>query len=185
MADLTGKTVAFLTSEHGIEEAELTTPWQAVQEAGGTPILVSAESGTVSAVNHDLDPGGSYPVDRTVDQVDVAELAALVIPGGTVNADTLRTQSASVALVKDVLAAGIPVAAICHGPWTLIEAGVVDGVTLTSYPSLATDLRNAGATWVDQELVRSEVGTTTVLTSRNPDDLPVFSAAVVEAAAGS
>lgn len=184
MTDLTGRTVAFLTSAQGIEEAELTTPWQAVQQAGGTPILVSAESGTVSAVHHDLEPAGTYPVDRTVDQVAVPELAALVIPGGTVNADTLRTHAGSVALVKDVLAAGIPVAAICHGPWVLIEAGVVDGVTLTSYPSLATDLRNAGATWVDQELVRSEVGTTSVLTSRNPDDLPAFSAAVVEAAAG-
>ncbi|WP_263118325.1 type 1 glutamine amidotransferase domain-containing protein [Cellulomonas sp. RIT-PI-Y] len=184
MADLTGKTVAFLTSEHGIEEPELTTPWQAVEDAGGTPVLVSAQSGTVSAVNNDLDPGGTYPVDRTVDQVDVSELAALVIPGGTVNADTLRADAASVALVKDVLAAGIPVAAICHGPWTLIEAGVVDGVTLTSYPSLATDLRNAGATWVDQEVVISEVGTTSVITSRNPDDLPAFSAAVVDAAAG-
>lgn len=183
MTDLNGRTVAFLTSAQGIEEAELTTPWQAVQQAGGTPILVSAESGTVSAVHHDLEPAGTFPVDQTVDQVAVSEIAALVIPGGTVNADTLRTQSGSVALVKDVLAAGIPVAAICHGPWVLIEAGVVDGVTLTSYPSLATDLRNAGATWVDQELVRSEVGTTTVLTSRNPDDLPAFSAAVVEAAA--
>ncbi len=185
MADLTGKTVAFLTSEHGIEEPELTTPWQAVQDAGGTPVLVSAQSGTVSAVNNDLDPGGTYSVDRTVEEVNVADLAALVIPGGTVNADTLRTQSASVALVKDVLAAGIPVAAICHGPWSLIEAGVVDGVTLTSYPSLATDLRNAGATWVDQEVVVSEVGTTSLITSRNPDDLPAFSAAVVEAAAGA
>lgn len=184
MADLTGKTVAFLTSEHGIEEPELTTPWQAVEDAGGTPVLVSAQSGTVSAVNNDLDPGGTYPVDRTVDQVDVSGLAALVIPGGTVNADTLRADAGSVALVKDVLAAGIPVAAICHGPWTLIEAGVVDGVTLTSYPSLATDLRNAGATWVDQEVVISEVGTTSVITSRNPDDLPAFSAAVVDAAAG-
>jgi protease I len=181
MADLTGKTVAFLTSEHGIEEPELTTPWQAVADAGGTPVLVSAQSGTVSAVNNDLDPGGTYPVDRTVDQVDVSELA---IPGGTVNADTLRADAASVALVKDVLAAGIPVAAICHGPWTLVEAGVVDGVTLTSYPSLATDLRNAGASWVDQEVVISEVGTTSVITSRNPDDLPAFSAAVVDAAAG-
>jgi protease I len=185
MADLTGKTVAFLTSEHGIEEPELTTPWQAVKDAGGTPVLVSAQSGTVSAVNNDLDPGGTYPVDSTVDQVNVADLAALVIPGGTVNADTLRTQSESVALVKDVLAAGIPVAAICHGPWSLIEAGVVDGVTLTSYPSLATDLRNAGATWVDQEVVVSEVGTTSLITSRNPADLPAFSAAVVEAAAGA
>ncbi|WP_158374117.1 type 1 glutamine amidotransferase domain-containing protein [Cellulosimicrobium cellulans] len=184
MARLTGRTVAFLTSDKGIEEPELTTPWQAVADEGGTPVLVSAEAGTVRAVNNDLDPGGEYPVDRTLDQVSADEIDALVIPGGTVNADTLRTQEDAQALVKAVLGAGKPVAAICHGPWTLIEAGVVDGVTLTSYPSLATDLRNAGATWVDQEVVVSQVGGSTLITSRNPDDLPAFSAAVVDAVAG-
>jgi protease I len=184
MARLTGRTVAFLTSEKGIEEPELTTPWQAVLDEGGTPVLVSAEPGTVSAVNNDLDPGGDYPVDRTLDQVTADAVDALVIPGGTVNADTLRTQEGAQALVKAVLGAGKPVAAICHGPWTLIEAGVVDGVTLTSYPSLATDLRNAGATWVDQEVVVSEAAGATLITSRNPGDLPAFSAAVVDAVAG-
>ena len=184
MARLTGRTVAFLTSDKGIEEPELTTPWQAVADEGGTPVLVSAGAGTVRAVNNDLDPGGEYPVDRTLDQVSADEIDALVIPGGTVNADTLRTQEGAQALVKAVLGAGKPVAAICHGPWTLIEAGVVDGVTLTSYPSLATDLRNAGATWVDQEVVVSQVGGSTLITSRNPDDLPAFSAAVVDAVAG-
>lgn len=184
MARLTGRTVAFLTSAHGIEEPELTTPWQAVVDAGGTPVLVSAEPGTVSTVNNDLDPSADYPVDRTLDQVSAADVDALVIPGGTVNADTLRTQEGAQALVQAVLGAGKPVAAICHGPWTLIEAGVVDGVTLTSYPSLATDLRNAGATWVDQEVVVSQVAGATLITSRNPDDLPAFSAAVVDAVAG-
>lgn len=184
MARLTGRTVAFLTSSKGIEEPELTTPWQAVADEGGTPVLVSAAAGTVRAVNNDLDPGGEYPVDRTLDQVSADEIDALVIPGGTVNADTLRTQEGAQALVKAVLGAGKPVAAICHGPWTLIEAGVVDGVTLTSYPSLATDLRNAGATWVDQEVVVSQAGGATLITSRNPDDLPAFSAAVVDAVAG-
>jgi protease I len=184
MARLTGRTVAFLTSEKGIEEPELTTPWQAVLDEGGTPVLVSAEPGTVSAVNNDLDPGGDYPVDRTLDQITADDVDALVIPGGTVNADTLRTQEGAQALVKAVLGAGKPVAAICHGPWTLIEAGVVDGVTLTSYPSLATDLRNAGATWVDQEVVVSEAAGATLITSRNPGDLPAFSAAVVDAVAG-
>lgn len=184
MARLTGRTVAFLTSDKGIEEPELTTPWQAVLDAGGTPVLVSAEPGTVSAVNNDLDLGGDYPVDRTLDQVSADDVDGLVIPGGTVNADTLRTQEGARALVQAVLGAGKPVAAICHGPWTLIEAGVVDGVTLTSYPSLATDLRNAGATWVDQEVVVSQVAGATLITSRDPHDLPAFSAAVVDAVAG-
>lgn len=184
MARLTGRTVAFLTSAKGIEEPELATPWKTVVDEGGTPVLVSAEAGTVRTVNNDLDPGGEYPVDRTLDQVSADEVDALVIPGGTVNADTLRTQEGAQALVKAVLGAGKPVAAICHGPWTLIEAGVVDGVTLTSYPSLATDLRNAGATWVDQEVVVSQAAGSTLITSRNPDDLPAFSAAVVDAVAG-
>lgn len=184
MARLTGRTVAFLTSSKGIEEPELTTPWQTVVDEGGTPVLVSAEPGSVRTVNNDLDPGGEYPVDRTLDQVSADEVDALVIPGGTVNADTLRTQDGAQALVKAVLGAGKPVAAICHGPWTLIEAGVVDGVTLTSYPSLATDLRNAGATWVDQEVVVSQAAGATLITSRNPHDLPAFSAAVVDAVAG-
>ncbi len=184
MARLTGRTVAFLTSAKGVEEPELTTPWEAVAAEGGTPVLVSAEPGTVSAVNGDLEPGGDYPVDRTLDEVSAADFDALVIPGGTVNADTLRTQEGARALVRAFVDAGKPVAAICHGPWTLIEAGVVDGVTLTSYPSLATDLRNAGADWVDREVVVSRTGSATLVTSRNPDDLPAFSAAVVDAAAG-
>lgn len=184
MARLTGRTVAFLTSDKGIEEPELTTPWQAVADEGGTPVLVSAQAGTVSAVNNDLDPGGEYPVDRTLDEVSADEFDALVIPGGTVNADTLRTQEAAQALVTAFVGAGKPVAAICHGPWTLVEAGVVDGVTLTSYPSLATDLRNAGAEWVDREVVVSRTGGSTLITSRNPDDLPAFCAAVVDAVAG-
>ncbi|VTR77919.1 type 1 glutamine amidotransferase domain-containing protein [Cellulomonas hominis] len=184
MARLTGRTVAFLTSEHGVEEPELTAPWQAVADEGGTPVLVSAEPGTVSAVNNDLDPGGDYPVDRTLDQVSADDFDALVIPGGTVNADTLRMQEAAQGLVKAFVGAGKPVAAICHGPWTLIEAGVVDGVRLTSYPSLATDLRNAGADWVDQEVVVSQTGGSTLITSRNPDDLPAFCGAVVDAVAG-
>jgi protease I len=184
MARLTGRTVAFLTSEHGVEEPELTTPWRAVADEGGTPVLISAKPGTVSAVNNDLDPGGDYPVDRTTDQVSADDFDALVIPGGTVNADTLRVDEGAQGLVKAFVGAGKPVAAICHGPWTLIEAGVVDGVRLTSYPSLATDLRNAGADWVDEEVVVSQTGGSTLITSRNPDDLPAFCAAVVDAVAG-
>ncbi len=184
MGRLTGRTVAFLTSEHGVEEQELTTPWQAVADEGGSPVLVSAEEGTVSAVNNDLDPGGTYAVDRTLGSVSAADFDAHVTPGGTVNADTLRIQGAAQALVREFIDAGKPVAAICHGPWTLIEAGVVDGVTLTSYPSLATDLRNAGATWVDEEVVVQDVRGATLITSRNPHDLPAFDAALLDAIAG-
>jgi protease I len=184
MGRLTGRTVAFLTSDRGIEEPELTEPWQAVVTEGGTALLVSAEPGTVRAVRGDLDPGGEYPVDRTFGEVSADDVDALVIPGGTVNADTLRTLDGARTLVAAVLAAGKPVAAICHGPWILTELDAVDGVTLTSYPSLATDLRNAGATWVDREVVVSAIDGAPLITSRNPGDLPAFGAAVVEAVAG-
>lgn len=179
MSQLTGKTVVFLTSTRGVEEPELTEPWKAVQEAGGTPLLVAPEAGEVRAVNNDLDPGGTYPVDRTVAEVSVDDLDALVLPGGTVNADSLRLEADAIALVRAVAEAGKPVAAICHGPWALVEAGVVEGKTLTSYPSLQTDLRNAGATWTDEEAVVDRERFPLV-TSRNPDDLPAFTARLVE-----
>lgn len=179
MSHLTGKTVVFLTSTKGVEEPELTEPWKVVKEHGGTPVLVAPEAGQVRAVNNDLEPGGSYPVDRTVADVSVDDLDALVLPGGTVNADSLRLEADAVALVKAVAEAGKPIAAICHGPWALVEAGVVKGKTLTSYPSLQTDLRNAGATWTDEEAVVDTEGFPLV-TSRNPDDLPAFTARMVE-----
>lgn len=179
MSQLTGKTVVFLTSTRGVEEPELTEPWKAVQEAGGTPLLVAPEAGEVRAVNNDLDPGGTYPVDRTVAEVSVDDLDALVLPGGTVNADSLRLEADAIALVRAVAEAGKPVAAICHGPWALVEAGVVEGKTLTSYPSLQTDLRNAGATWTDEEAVVDRERFPLV-TSRGPDDLPAFTARLVE-----
>lgn len=179
MSQLTGKTVVFLTSTRGVEEPELTEPWKAVQEAGGTPLLVAPEAGEVRAVNNDLDPGGTYPVDRTVAEVSVDDLDALVLPGGTVNADSLRLEADAIALVRAVAEAGKPVAAICHGPWALVEAGVVEGKTLTSYPSLQTDLRNAGATWTDEEAVVDRERFPLV-TSRDPDDLPAFTARLVE-----
>ncbi|GIG30286.1 type 1 glutamine amidotransferase domain-containing protein [Cellulomonas marina] len=179
MSALTGKTVVFLTSTRGIEEPELTAPWKAVQDAGGTAVLVAPEAGEVSTVNDDLEPGGSYPVDRVLSDVQAGDVDALVIPGGTVNADTLRLEADAVALVKAVAEAGKPVAAICHGPWTLVEAGLVEGKTLTSYPSLATDIRNAGGTWQDGEAV-VDTARFPLLTSRNPDDLPAFTAKLVE-----
>ena len=150
--EISGKRVAFLVANEGIEQAELTEPWKAVQDAGGTPTLVSVKPGEVQAFNH-LDKGDTFPVDETVDAAQVSEFDALVLPGGVANPDFLRTQPKAVAFAKSFVDAGKPVAVICHGPWTLVEADVVRGRTITSWPSLQTDLRNAGASWVDEEVV--------------------------------
>jgi protease I len=179
--DLTGKTVAFLVAPEGIEQAELTEPWKAVEAAGGTPRLVSTAPGEVQAYQH-LDKADTFPVDDTVERP--GEYDALVLPGGVANPDFLRTQPDAVSFVRSFFDAGKPVAAICHASWTLVEAGVVDGRRLTSWPSLQTDLRNAGAQWVDEEVVVDSSGPTTLVTSRKPDDLPAFNRALVEAFAG-
>jgi protease I len=172
--ELDGKTVAFLATE-GVEQVELTEPWKAVENAGGTPELISLEPGAVQAFNH-LDKGDTFPVDHTAAEADAARYDALVLPGGVANPDFLRADEDAVAFVRAFFDQAKPVAAICHGPWTLIDAGVVEGRTLTSWPSLQTDLRNAGATWVDEE-VHVDSG---LVTSRNPDDLPAFCAKLVE-----
>ncbi|QWZ08313.1 type 1 glutamine amidotransferase [Nocardioides panacis] len=177
---LQGRTIAFLVAAEGIEQVELTEPWKAVQEAGGTPRLLSPESGTVQAFNH-LDKADTFDVDETVSGADVASYDALVLPGGVANPDALRTDEKAVAFVRDFVASGKPVAAICHAPWTLIEADVLAGRTLTSWPSLRTDIRNAGGTWVDEEVVVDG----NLVTSRNPDDLPAFSARLVELVAAA
>jgi protease I len=171
---LEGKTVAFLATE-GVEQVELTEPWKAVEEAGGTPELISLESGAVQAFNH-LDKGDTFQVDHTAAEADASRYDGLVLPGGVANPDFLRADENAVAFTRAFFDQAKPVAAICHGPWTLIEAGVVPGRTLTSWPSLRTDLRNAGATWVDEE-VHVDEG---LVTSRNPDDLPAFCAKLVE-----
>jgi protease I len=171
---LDGKTVAFLATE-GVEQVELTEPWRAVEEAGGTPELISLESGTVQAFNH-LDKGDTFPVDHTAAEADARRYDALVLPGGVANPDFLRADRDAVAFVRAFFDQAKPVAAICHGPWTLIDAGVVKGRTLTSWPSVQTDLRNAGATWVDEE-VHVDEG---LVTSRKPDDLSAFCAKLVE-----
>ena len=180
---LSGKNIAFLVGPEGIEQVELTSPWQAVEAAGGTPHLVSTAGGDVQAYNH-LDVGDTFGVDATVDEADATSYDGLVLPGGVVNPDFLRTQPLAVAFTKAFFDAGKPVAAICHAPWTLIEAGVVTGRTLTSWPSLQTDLRNAGATWVDEEVVVDTSGGSTLVTSRMPDDLKAFNASLIEAFAG-
>jgi len=142
--ELEGRRVAFLVASDGIEQVEFTGPWEAVKAAGGTPTLVGPESGTVQGRHH-LDVGDTFDVDATVDDASVDSFDALVLPGGIANPDDLRTQPAAVKLVRSFVDAGKPVAAICHAPWTLIDAGVVTGRRLTSWPSLRTDLTNAGA----------------------------------------
>ena len=162
--------VAFLVAPEGIEQVELTGPWQAVEEAGATPVLISTQDGTVQAFNH-LDKADTFDVDLAVAGADVADYAALVLPGGVANPDALRTDTDAVAFVRQFVQSGKPVAAICHAPWTLVEADVVRDRHVTSWPSLQTDLRNAGATWEDREVVVDD----NLITSRNPDDIPAFS----------
>ena len=176
MTDLSGKTIAFLVAPEGIEQIELTQPWEAVTAAGGTAKLISTEAGEVQAYNH-LDKADTFPVDATVDAVDAGHYDGLVLPGGVANPDQLRMNGDAVAFTRSFFEANKPVAAICHGPWTLIEAGVVTGRTLTSWPSLQTDIRNAGGQWVDEEVVVDG----NLITSRNPDDLKAFCSAAVEA----
>ena len=176
---INGKRVAFLATD-GVEEVEYTEPRKAVEAAGGIAELVSLADGEIQAVNH-LDQGGKYPVERTVKNADIQDYDALVLPGGVANPDFLRTDPDAVRFVRDFVVAGKPVAAICHGPWTLVEAGVVDGRTLTSWPSLRTDLANAGATWVD-EPVHVDNG---LVTSRKPDDIPAFTEALLKEIAES
>ncbi len=172
-SELKGLRVAFLTSNEGVEQAELTAPWQAVKDAGGTPELLAPESGKVQAFNH-LDKGDSFPVDRMLRDVDHTEYDAVVVPGGVANGDFLRTVPAAVSFIQRMFEAGKPAAVICHGPWLLVEADLVHGRTLTSWPSLQTDIRNAGGTWVDTEVQVCPAGPNTLVTSRKPGDLPVF-----------
>jgi protease I len=181
---LQGKTVAFLVAGEGIEQVELTEPWKAVQSAGGTPKLVSLEEGEVQAFNH-LDKGDTFSVDETAESADAATYDALVLPGGVANPDQLRTDEKAVAFAKSFLDAGKPVAAICHAPWTLVEADVLRGRTLTSWPSLQTDIRNAGGTWVDEEVVVDTNGPGALVTSRKPDDLKAFCQELVECISNS
>ena len=176
MADtLNGKRIAFLVANEGVEQIELTEPWKAVEEAGGIPELVSLESGKIQAFNH-LDKGDTFDVDRTVDEADESDYDGLVLPGGVANPDFLRANEKAVAFTRSFFESGKPVGAICHGPWTLVEADVVRGRTLTSWPSIQTDIRNAGGTWVDEE-VHVDSG---LVTSRKPDDLKAFNAKIVE-----
>jgi protease I len=170
--------VAFLVANEGVEQVELTGPWDAVKAAGATPVLVSVTTDPVQAFNH-LDKGDTFDVDLTVDRAKIDDYAALVLPGGVANPDALRMQDAAVDFIRDFVESGKPVAAICHAPWTLVEAGVVSGRTVTSWPSLQTDLRNAGAAWVDEQVVVDDQGAGPLITSRKPDDLEAFNKELV------
>lgn len=171
---LSEKKIAFLATD-GFEQVELTGPWQAIQEAGAEVVLVSLKSGKIQGFHH-AEKGDQFTVDNTVEEVSASDFHGLVLPGGVFNPDALRVSKDAVSFVRDFFTQHKPVAAVCHGPWMLIEADVVRGRKVTSWPSLQTDLRNAGAIWVDEECVCDQG----LVTSRNPDDLPAFCAKAIE-----
>jgi len=173
-SQLNGRKVAFLATD-GVEEVELTAPWNALKQAGAEVKLVSAKPGEIQAVNHDQ-KGGRFPVDVEVSKVTARDFDALVLPGGVANPDRLRTNKDAVNFVREFMEADKPVAAICHGPWLLVEADAVRGRTITSWPSLETDVKNAGGAWVDKPVQLDQK----LLTSRKPDDLPAFCAQLVD-----
>ncbi|GAA2505024.1 type 1 glutamine amidotransferase domain-containing protein [Actinocorallia cavernae] len=165
--------IAFLVAPEGVEQVELTEPWKAVTDAGHEPVLVSTESGKVQGFNH-LDKADTFEVDEVVGEADAGSFGGLVLPGGVANPDFLRMDEKAVGFVKDFFDQGRPVAAICHAPWTLVEADVVRGRVLTSWPSLKTDIRNAGGAWVDEQVKVCDQGPNQLVTSRKPDDLKAF-----------
>ncbi|MGV9841627.1 type 1 glutamine amidotransferase domain-containing protein [Streptomyces fungicidicus] len=171
--------IAFLTAPEGVEQVELTEPWQAAVDAGHEPVLVSTSPGKIQAFNH-LDKADTFPVQEVVGEASADSFDGLVLPGGVANPDLLRTDDKAVAFVKDFFEQGRPVAAICHASWTLVEADVVRGRVLTSWPSLRTDIRNAGGTWVDEQVKICDHGPNKLVTSRKPDDLKAFSEAWLE-----
>ncbi len=172
---LKGKKIAIIAT-HGVEEVELVKPREALEQAGAETELLSVDRGEIQAMNHDLEPADTFPVDKSVARASTDDYDGLILPGGTVNADQLRAATDVTSFVSDCFKAGKPVGAICHGPWTLVEADLVRGRTLTSWPSLQTDIRNAGGEWVDEEVVVDDG----LVTSRKPDDLPAFCAKIVE-----
>lgn len=181
--ELSGKKIAFLVANEGVEQVELTRPWQAVEQAGAEPVLAAPKPGTTQAFNH-LDKGDTFDVDTTTDRLDPGEYDGIVLPGGVANPDQLRMDANAVRFVRSFFEAGKPAAVICHGPWTLVEADVVRGRRLTSWPSLQTDIRNAGGEWLDEQVVVCSGGPNTLVTSRKPDDLDAFCSTLVATFAG-
>jgi protease I len=173
--ELQGKKIAILAAD-GVEEVEYQKPKEAVEQAGASTELISLESGEIQAMNHDINPGSKIPVDKTFADASPDDYDGVILPGGTVNPDNLRQSEDAVKFIQQVFQSGKPVGAICHGPWLLVEADLVRDRTLTSYPSIRTDIRNAGGTVVDEEVVVDQG----LVTSRNPDDLPAFCTKLVE-----
>jgi protease I len=173
--ELNGKKVAIIATD-GVEQVELTEPRQAVEQAGATTELLSVSAGKIQAMNSDINPADTFPVDKEIGDASPGDYDGLILPGGTVNADRLRIDGRVVSFVQEYFRSGKPAGVICHGPWTLVEADLVRDRTLTSYPSVQTDIRNAGGKWVDEEVVVDQG----LVTSRQPDDLPAFCAKVVE-----
>jgi protease I len=178
-AQLENRRIAFLTANEGVEQVELTEPWDAVKRAGGTPVLVAPQAGKVQAFNH-LDKADTFEASISAGDADAGDFDGLVLPGGVANPDQLRMEKDAVQFVKDFFEAGQPVAVICHGPWTLVEAGVLAGRTITSWPSVRTDIENAGGTWVDEQVVVCENGPNTLVSSRKPADLPRFTERLID-----
>jgi protease I len=174
--ELQGRKVAILLAPVGTEQVEFTEPKKAVEDAGGRVEVVGIETGEAQTMNSDVNPGETFKVEKSFSEVTPDDYDALIVPGGTVGADNLRGSEEAVNFVRGFFEQEKPVGVICHGPWTLVEADVVRGRTLTSYPTLQTDIRNAGGEWVDQEVVTDQG----LVTSRNPDDLPAFCSKVVE-----
>ena len=172
--DLSGKTIAFIATD-GVEQVELTEPWKAVTDAGAVPELLSIEEGQIQGVNHD-EKADTFDVDKLVGEASVGDYDGLVLPGGVFNPDALRMDENVISFLQEFFKTGKPVGVICHGPWTLVEADLVKGRTLTSWPSIRTDIRNAGGNVVDEEVVVDQG----LVSSRNPDDLPAFCAKIVE-----
>ncbi len=181
MTELTGRRIAFLVANAGVEQAELTEPWRAIVAAGGQPVLLTPEPDPIQTVNHDTERGDVFQPDRLVSTAAPDEFAGLVLPGGVANPDKLRVVPEAVAFVRRMAEAGKPIAAICHGPWTLVEADVVRQKDLTSWPSLQTDIRNAGGEWHDAEVVTCDKQGFTLVTSRQPADLDAFNRATLDA----
>ena len=179
--ELQGKKIAFIVANVGVEQVELTDPWQALRDAGAATSLIAPDKGSVQAMNGDVDKGDTFEADISINDAHPGDYDGLVLPGGVANPDKLRLNPAVVNFVKTFVAAGKPVAAICHGPWTLVEADVLCGKNLTSWPSLGTDVRNAGGEWHDAESFTCTANGWTLVTSRKPDDLPAFDRAAIAA----